>query len=122
MEKDRLNKMCQEVLGKSLDDVLKEFDEKIEKEFDEKIENESPISRSIPVMELKIVYLPGALMVQGRSDNIFGQVFGVEDQMQESFKRCTDMFQEEAVKITEKLGGVKGIKIFTNMNDFKEKP
>lgn len=114
MEKDRLNKMCQEVLGKSLDDVLKEFDEKIE--------NESPISRSIPVMELKIVYLPGALMVQGRSDNIFGQVFGVEDQMQESFKRCTDMFQEEAVKITEKLGGVKGIKIFTNMNDFKEKP
>lgn len=88
-------------------------------DFDKNVGIASDINRPFTVMELKIVSLPGEVQIIGRADKIFATVFGMEDQVQESLKKCTEVFKEEAAKITEKLGVVKSVKFYTNM---KEKP
>ena len=105
MENDKLNEMCQKILGKTLDEALGE------------IGMDDLALEPIEVMTFKITSLPGQLMVEGTSSKIFGQTFNCEKELNEALKRCSDVFQEEAIKITEKLGGVKGFKKFTNMKE-----
>lgn len=113
MENPELNELCQKILGKSLDEVFDEFEKSGEFES---------ANKPIEVMSFKLLSLPGALFVEGHSSKTFGNVFQCSEQIEESHQRLANAFGEEAIKITEKLGTIAGIKTVTNMKDMKEKP